>query len=309
MLHHIAMLKNAKSGRASSWNQTGANGDCWKIPAGSSVVLADITGPGCITHIWMTQIEGYRESLIKITFDDADGPSILCPLGDFFCVGHGKPQTFQSYFFSASKCEDERFLTGCALNCYLPMPFRKRAVVELINESDKPRDQFFYIDYETYDSLPNDAAYLHAEFRRVNPFGGWGGDATLIETGKAINKEEKAWRDNYVILDAKGPAGGAICRLEIPWLDGRLAPEHKQLVRLFDAGEGVPRNQRPWTLHWLQHQRHQFPGHVVGRGRRHDLGGRLQVAAGPARHRHRRLLQPGLGHSAQRVPAQRVIVL
>lgn len=48
---------------------------------------------------------------------------------------------------------------------------------------------------------------------------------------------------NYsVILDAQGPAGGAICRLEIPWLDGRLAPEHKELVRLFDAGEGVPRN-------------------------------------------------------------------
>ena len=48
---------------------------------------------------------------------------------------------------------------------------------------------------------------------------------------------------NYsVILDAKGPAGGAICRLEIPWLDGRLSPEHKQLVPLFDAGEGVPRN-------------------------------------------------------------------
>ncbi len=48
---------------------------------------------------------------------------------------------------------------------------------------------------------------------------------------------------NYsVILDAQGPAGGAICRLEIPWLDGRLTPENKQLVRLFDAGEGVPRN-------------------------------------------------------------------
>ncbi len=48
---------------------------------------------------------------------------------------------------------------------------------------------------------------------------------------------------NYsVILDAQGAPGGAICRLETPWLDGRLAPEHKQLVSLFDAGDGVPRN-------------------------------------------------------------------
>ncbi len=48
---------------------------------------------------------------------------------------------------------------------------------------------------------------------------------------------------NYsVILDAKGAPGGAICRLDIPWLDGRLAPETKQLAQLFDAGEGVARN-------------------------------------------------------------------
>lgn len=215
MLNNIALIRNAKTGRASSWNQTGANGDCWKIPAQSSVVLADIAGPGCITHIWMTQIDGYRECLLRITFDDAPGPSVLCPLGDFFCVGHGKPQTFQNYFFTASKCDDPRFLTGCALNCYLPMPFRRRAVVELINESEKPRNQFFYIDYETHDDLPDNAAYLHAEFRRVNPFGGWGGDATLIETGKAINKEEKAWRDNYVILDAKGRGHYIGCNLSV----------------------------------------------------------------------------------------------
>ncbi len=31
---------------------------------------------------------------------------------------------------------DNQFKRGCALNCYAPMPFRKRAVVELVNESD-----------------------------------------------------------------------------------------------------------------------------------------------------------------------------
>ena len=48
---------------------------------------------------------------------------------------------------------------------------------------------------------------------------------------------------NYsVILDAQGPPGGEICRLEIPWLDAHLAPEHKHLVRLLAAGEGVARD-------------------------------------------------------------------
>jgi hypothetical protein len=37
----------------------------------------------------MTQGNHYRECLLKITFDDAAQPSVLCPLGDFFCLGHG----------------------------------------------------------------------------------------------------------------------------------------------------------------------------------------------------------------------------
>lgn len=216
-MNTIAILKNARTGRASSWNTTGANKDCWTIPAKSSVVLADIKGPGCITHIWMTQFEGYRECLIKVSYDDADYPSVLCPLGDFFCVAHNRPQTFQNYFFSVSVSEDSRFPTGCALNSYLPMPFRKRAIVELINETAQDHTQFFYIDYEVFDkALPDDAGYLHTEFRRVNPFGGWAGDTqTLSQTGAAINKERQAWNDNYVILETTGRGHYMGCNLSV----------------------------------------------------------------------------------------------
>ncbi len=57
------------------------------------------------------------------------------------------------------------------------MPFKKRALVELINESKFVHRQYFYIDYELYNSeqeLGTDWGYLHAEFHRKNPFGGWG---------------------------------------------------------------------------------------------------------------------------------------
>jgi hypothetical protein len=43
-------------------------------------------------------------------------------------------------------------------------------VVELVNESDQPHLQYFYIDYETLEDFPAGTGYFHAEFRRANPF-------------------------------------------------------------------------------------------------------------------------------------------
>ena len=42
--------------------------------------------------------------------------------------------SYQSLLFSASTQTNNEFNKGCALNCYAPMPFRERAVVELVNE-------------------------------------------------------------------------------------------------------------------------------------------------------------------------------
>jgi hypothetical protein len=87
MLNELPRIKNGKTGRFSSWNRTGRNSDNWKIPAGKSQVLADIEGPGKITHIWMTQPDHYRECLLKITWDDNKNPSVLSPSGRFFLSG------------------------------------------------------------------------------------------------------------------------------------------------------------------------------------------------------------------------------
>ena len=94
MLTDLATIRNRKTGRFSSWDTSGRNADCWNVPAGGSRVLADIKGPGIITHIWMTQPNHYRECLLKITWDNAKHPSVLVPLGDFFCLGHGIVNSF-----------------------------------------------------------------------------------------------------------------------------------------------------------------------------------------------------------------------
>lgn len=231
MFKEISLIKDGKTKRFSSWDTTGRNNDYWIIPPGKSAILADIKGPGKITHIWMTQRNHYRECLLKITWDDADYPSVCVPLGDFFCLGHGIVNSFQSIFFTASTRHNNKFSAGCALNCYLPMPFRKRAVVELVNESNEDHYQYFYIDYEIVENLDEKEGYLHAEFRRANPFGGWGHEI-IVNTPEAnvVNKEKTAWNNNYVILETKGKGHYIGCNISVTNFQGTWWGEGDDMI-------------------------------------------------------------------------------
>lgn len=216
MLSSLSQIRSRKTGRFSSWDKSGRNTDLWIIPAKSSVVLADIPGPAQVTHIWMTQLNHYRECLLKITYDDAPYPSVLVPLGDFFCMGHGLVNSFQNALFSASTFFPYQFNKPCALNSYTPMPFARRAVVELVNESDEPHRQYFYVDFETLEEFPENMGYFHAEFRRTSPFGGWGAEITVnVPEANVANEERQAWDNNYVILETKGRGHYIGCNLSV----------------------------------------------------------------------------------------------
>ncbi len=232
MLAELARIRDHKTGRSSSWATNGRNQDNWTIKPGKTRVLADIKGPGIITHIWMTQPNHYRECLLKITWDNAKYPSVLCPLGDFFGLGHGIVNSYQSLLFTASTSRNNTFNSGCALNCYAPMPFRKRARVELINESREPHRQYFYVDYETLEETPaDDTGYFHAEFRRQNPFGGWGHEiAVNSPEANIVNKERLAWENNYVILNTKGRGHYIGCNLSVTNFQGTWWGEGDDMI-------------------------------------------------------------------------------
>jgi hypothetical protein len=226
ILGQLTRVKQAKTLRCSSWDTNGRNDDSWVIQPGQSAVMADIRGTGCITHIWMTQGGGspLRDSVIKIYWDDETEPSVMAPLGDFFCLGHGIVNSFQSLPFTVSANErvERKFGVSAALNCYLQMPFRKAARVEIENQSQQPYWQYFYVDYEMYDEqLPENVAYLHAQFRRENPCDGWGHEIP-VNTREAdiVNTEKLAWDNNYVILDAKGHGHYIGCNLSVTNLQG-----------------------------------------------------------------------------------------
>ncbi|MBM4457349.1 MAG: DUF2961 domain-containing protein [Chloroflexi bacterium] len=231
MIHQLPTLSAGRTSRCSSWDTSGRNADAWRIEPGQTRVLADIKAPGAITHIWMTQRDHYRECLLKITWDDASRPSVLVPLGDFFGLGHGIVNSYQSLLFTASTRNNNQFNQGCALNCYARMPFNERAVVELVNESAETHGQYFYVDYETCDRPQPDAGYFHAEFRRTNPFGGWGHEIR-VNTPEAniVNTERLAWENNYVILETQGRGHYIGCNLSVTNFQGTWWGEGDDMI-------------------------------------------------------------------------------
>lgn len=230
-INDLATIKSGKAGRSSSWDVTGRNDDAWWIEPGETKVLADIKGPGAITHIWMTQYNHYRECLIKITWDNAKKPSVLVPLGDFFCLGNNIVNSFESMLFTGSTNNNSKMNSGCALNSYVRMPFKERAVVELVNDSKERHRQYFYVDYETFDEMPEDAGYFHAEFRRTNPFGGWGHEIRVNSPEADIaNKGKLAWDNNYVILETKGKGHYIGCNISVANFKGQWWGEGDDMI-------------------------------------------------------------------------------
>jgi hypothetical protein len=132
-----------------------------KIKAGETFTLCDINESGIITHIWMTPTGKWRNEILRFYWDGEESPSVECPVGDFFACAYKDP--FRS-LSSLAVCVNP----GSAFNCYWRMPFRKRCRITLENISAEDMVLYFQIDYELRD-MPDDAAYFHAQFRRVNP--------------------------------------------------------------------------------------------------------------------------------------------
>ena len=231
-LGSLPKLRSGRTLRCSSFDEGGRNADCWTIPAGETRVLADIQGPGAITHIWFTQRDGYRDCVLKIFWDGQEQPSVLCPLGDFFCLGHEIVNSFESALFTASTRGNNQPNQGCALNCYAPMPFRTAARVELTNEGDTDHLQYFYIDYELHEQPPPDSvAYFHSLFRRDNPFPGWGHEVR-VNTPEAniVNLGEVAYDNNYLILETQGRGHYIGCNLSVSNFQGTWWGEGDDMI-------------------------------------------------------------------------------
>jgi len=131
-----------------------------RIAPGETRTLADVRGSGAIQHIWMTLTGHWRHSILRIYWDDQETPSVECPAGDFFACGWGQ----YAQISSLAVCVNP----GSAFNCYWEMPYRSGFRMTMTNIAAQEMTLYYQITFTETD-VPDDLAYFHAQFRRVNP--------------------------------------------------------------------------------------------------------------------------------------------
>ena len=183
-LGNLSRLSSAKTRSISPENLTGEKGQGgraeqgtasraardlgvgWKVQPfvnigpGKTFTLAEINGAGAIQQIWMTPTGTWRTTILRMYWDGETEPSVEVPVGDFFGAGWGT----YAQLTSLAVCMNP----GSAFNCYWEMPFRKSARITMENIGETEMRLYYQINY-TLTEVPADAAYFHAQFRRVNP--------------------------------------------------------------------------------------------------------------------------------------------
>jgi hypothetical protein len=185
-LGNLSRLSDAETRSISAENFTGAKGEGGKATEGTgadaarelgqgwkvspsiniqpneTVTLAEIDGPGAIQHIWLTvHPTWWRRLVLRMYWDDEQTPSVEVPLGDFFANGWCERCNISSLPVAVNPAG--------GFNSYWEMPFRKKARITVENLIPEECRGFYYqVDY-TLTDVPEDAAYLHAQWRRSNP--------------------------------------------------------------------------------------------------------------------------------------------
>ncbi len=161
----LGTIQNYKSGRVSSEDRPG-NADMRRIAPGETLTLAEIDGPGEISHIWTTINTPDKDHLQNIVFriywDGNEYPSVESPVGDFFGLGLGRYYMFNNPVQAIG--------TDRGMNAFWPMPFAKGARVTATNESQTTVGAYYYyVDYKKYEKAPENIAYFHAQYRQATP--------------------------------------------------------------------------------------------------------------------------------------------
>jgi len=171
----LSRPKNFSAARVSSFARNGLNLDTIPVPPdGREVTLADLKGPGAITHIWMTYRGGSENLIIRIYWDGHPDPSVEAPLGDFFGVAMGLTAPVSS---QPIQCTSD----GQSKNAWWYMPFNSSARVTLTNLRSpdhfkgstvplRHQNRFYYhVDYQSYGRPVKDLRYFHARFLETDP--------------------------------------------------------------------------------------------------------------------------------------------
>lgn len=162
-----------------------SNWDNFRVPPGETHVLMDVQGAGVITHLWLTFLgpepqdwapqgsANHQEMLLRMFWDGRAAPAVEAPVGDFFANCFGRRSEVISLPVVVEDAD--------SYNCFWPMPFRKSARIEIVNQSEKPISLLYYNLDWIEKPVPEDAPYFHARYRQEYPVKP-GADYVVLET-------------------------------------------------------------------------------------------------------------------------------
>ena len=190
---NIHKAKNWKTVQISSHDPDDGNADYVTVQPGETFRLGDIDGSAVVSRIWFALMSAdplvLRYLLLRFSWDGEDDPSVYVPIGDFFGAG------FAEY---AHHYNVMHGMTSGGFYSYWPMPFKKKAILEVENHSEHSVTHLYY-NIQYHKTEPNgEDLYFHCKYNRENP--------TEIDR-------------NYTILRAKGRGHYTGCMLNMQSYD------------------------------------------------------------------------------------------
>lgn len=130
-----------------------------EIAPGETATLVDLPGPAMIRAVRMfvasEQRYAWRKLVLKGTWDGAEWPQVLTPIGPFFG-------------FDWDTAEYASVPVGCrggTAYAYWPMPFQRRGRLELTNYLERMARVTYEIEWAPVPNLPADSLYFYARWR------------------------------------------------------------------------------------------------------------------------------------------------
>ncbi|MBE5808073.1 MAG: DUF2961 domain-containing protein [Clostridiales bacterium] len=173
------MISDARTFAFSAENPTGTRGgggrggDCTKlsptvvIPAGETVTLVDVDGPGVIQNMWFTGYVGHS-FILRIYWDGQTYPSVEAPLSAFFGCAYDENFVDRDGRYPVLNSAMLLVAPGRGYNCFFEMPFRRHCLITMENRSEKD-EALYYIITGCRQHVPEEAGCFHASYRQEHP--------------------------------------------------------------------------------------------------------------------------------------------
>jgi hypothetical protein len=153
---------DAATGKYVNWDANGDGHGCIR-KEGEQMVMAEMTGPGCIWRTWSARAQSGH---VKIYLDGQEQPVIDLPFQDYFS-GNKKPFDYPqlSYDLNTMGCSGQ--------NLYFPIPYQKSC--KIVADPDwGAYYQFVYTTYPAGTQVPTFSAALAAQhseqLQKVNDY-------------------------------------------------------------------------------------------------------------------------------------------